>query len=82
MTNQPTNATAGVNAGGGERTSREPIRLTGEEIAIRRAAKAKIAAKYGFENWNDAPVEALREYQRFLQSRTGDTNTRGETNGH
>lgn len=45
--------------------------LSDEEAATRRAAKAGIAARYGFSDWNSAPAAALREYGNFLKARTG-----------
>ena len=60
----------------------EPVRLTGEEIAIRQAAKDEIAARYGFTNWNHAPDEALREYQIFLRKRASSINQREQANDH
>lgn len=46
-----------------------PLRPSEDEVAIRRATKTKIAAKYGLDNWDQAPKEALREYHCFLKSR-------------
>ena len=43
--------------------------LSGQEAAIRQAFKESITAKYGFTDWNDAPRDALREFDDFLKSR-------------
>ena len=45
------------------------LQLTAEEAEARKKAKDEIATKYGFQSWDDAPDEALREYQRFVTSR-------------
>jgi hypothetical protein len=42
-----------------------------QEMAVRRAAKERIFAKYGLTSWQNAPDEALREYTDFLKTRTG-----------
>ena len=52
--------------------SKPPLKVAEEEAAIRRAGKGKIAARYGFSSWGDAPAAALREYQRFLKIRMSD----------
>jgi hypothetical protein len=46
------------------------LRPSDEEAAIRRAAKATIAARYGFTDWTVAPDGALRDYVDFLRTRS------------
>jgi len=48
-----------------------PLRPSDEEMAVRRAAKERVFAKYGLTSWQNAPAEALREYADFLKTRTG-----------
>ena len=50
-------------------STKPPLRLSQEEATIREAIKEKIAARYGFSAWSDAPPEALLEYQNSLKSR-------------
>jgi len=59
-----------------------PLRVTEEEATIRRATKERVAAKYGFTNWNHAPDEALREYHEFLRKRASSVNQGGHANDH
>ena len=47
-----------------------PTVLTDDERHIRQAEKGGIRAKYGFDAWMQAPVEALSEYQRFIAGRS------------
>ena len=54
----------------GSPNSRLLPKLTEKEAAIRRTVRERIEAKYSFENWDDAPHEALREFQEFLRKRT------------
>ena len=41
-----------------------------EEQELRRQVKRDILARYGVASWDDAPDEALRDYLRFLRTRT------------
>ena len=56
---------------GKKKTPSPRLTPTEEEMAIRRAAKERIFAKYGLSSWQNAPDEALREYTDFLKTRTG-----------
>jgi len=54
-----------------EGRDKPPLRPSKKEMAVRRAAKERIFAKYGLTSWQSAPDEALREYTEFLKTRTG-----------
>jgi len=61
-----------------EGRDKPPLRPSEEEMAVRRKAKERIFAKYGLTSWQNAPAEALREYQDYLRARTDGPQDSGE----